>query len=131
MARKSKKGDGQSPGQLTKEQELSKAERTATNMEDIFGKDQQVDNTKHIDEILGKVLIITGFKRLTGETGEYFFIYAFEPGQYEEFGFTCGGGVVREKLDKVHQLGKFPLKCVIKSVKPRRGGRDYYDILPG
>lgn len=130
MAKKSEPSNAGDTGKGKEIKDLRKLEKSASSIEDIFGQDEDVDIVKHADELDGQEIIITGFKRLTGATGEYFFIYAFTPGGNDLFGFTCGGGVVKEKLDKVQEFKKFPLRCIWSSITPKSGGKPYYDIRP-
>ena len=102
---------------------FDKLERSASSVADTVGESRDVEEVRHISDVLSTPIIITGFKRLKGDLGEYYFVYAFEPGEKKEFGFCCGGAVVMEKLNMIKDSEKMPVKATIEKVKDK-----YYDI---
>ena len=73
--------------------------------------------------LLNKEIIIHGFSKRVGEFGDFDLVLATM--DKDTFVFTCGGAVVRRKLDTIAEDNGFPV--IGRIVKPE--GKNYYDLI--
>ena len=98
----------------------------AADLNSVVPTTDEVDKTMDIEELLGHKLIITGIKPLKGNKGPFLFITACMESEDAQFGFTCGGKVVMEKLNLIDEKQAFPVAVIITQTESEKGA--YYDL---
>jgi hypothetical protein len=98
-------------------------EKSSSLVADIIGESKDVQYKLKLDEIIDEQIIILGYKLMTGQRGDYIFIYFLRKGTPGLHGVATGAKVVTEKLNKIKNAGKLPVKAIIID----KG--EYYDII--
>ena len=90
---------------------------------DILGDQTYQGNMYKIPQVLGKDLIINGFKLRQGEESEYMILTCKTVDTNEEFGVTCGSKVVMGQIHQLETANAFP--CLARFQKIRK----YYILV--
>jgi len=98
---------------------IAKAISGASEVSETFGEDRDIEDVRKMRTICDTEIVITGWKVLKGDNGEYFFVYAIDTASKQEFGFTCGSAVVMERLNMIKDHGKLPVRGTVKWIKDK------------
>ena len=82
--------------------------------------------SKKVDDLLGESIVIHGFSKRNGSYGDFDLILCSNDDDGKDvFVVSCGGAIIRRKLDTIGEASGFPVRASI--VQPE--GKQYYDLI--
>lgn len=104
--------------------ERARQSRNLKTVKEVVPADVQVDVMEKMDDLVGTQITIESLSTRRGKTGEYFFIIFKRDGDEKLHGVTCGGIVVKKKLQYLMDNNSLPVLATFDYP----AGKNYLDV---